>query len=111
MAGIYIHVPFCKSKCTYCDFASFPKEIGKAEVYFACLYKVIKGKAHLLSGKKINTVYFGGGTPSFVEPKYIYGALKLIYTIFDVDKNVIGTSVADLKVLDYADILPFIEKF
>ena len=87
MAGIYIHIPFCKSKCTYCDFASFPKEIGKAEVYFACLYKEIKGKAHLLKGKKINTVYFGGGTPSFVEPKYIYGALKLIYTIFDVDKN------------------------
>ena len=87
MAGIYIHVPFCKSKCTYCDFASFPKEIGKAEVYFACLYKEIKGKAHLIKDKKINTIYFGGGTPSFVEPKYIYGALKLIYTIFDVDKD------------------------
>ena len=33
MAGIYIHVPFCKQKCTYCDFASYPKEIGKAESY------------------------------------------------------------------------------
>ncbi|MBO5888686.1 MAG: radical SAM family heme chaperone HemW [Clostridia bacterium] len=87
MAGIYVHIPFCKSKCTYCDFASFPKEIGKSEAYFACLYKEIKGKAHLLKGKKINTVYFGGGTPSFVEAKYIYGALKLIYMIFDVDKN------------------------
>ncbi len=87
MAGIYIHIPFCKSKCTYCDFASFPKELGKAEAYFACLYKEIKGKAHLLKGKKINTIYFGGGTPSFVEPKYIYGALKLIYMVFDVDKN------------------------
>ncbi len=87
MAGIYIHIPFCKSKCTYCDFASYPKEIGKAEAYFACLYKEIKGKANLLANKTINTIYFGGGTPSFVEPKYIYGALKLIYSIFTVDKN------------------------
>lgn len=87
MAGIYIHIPFCKSKCTYCDFASFPDEIGKAEAYFACLYKEIKGKAYLLKDKKVNTIYFGGGTPSFVEPKYIYGALKLVYTLFDVDKN------------------------
>ena len=87
MAGIYIHIPFCKSKCTYCDFASFPKEIGKAEMYFAMLYKELKHKSYLLKDKTVNTIYFGGGTPSFVEPKYIYGALKLIYTIFDVDKN------------------------
>ena len=40
MAGLYLHVPFCKQKCTYCDFASFPKEIGKAESYFACLYSL-----------------------------------------------------------------------
>ena len=42
MSGIYVHIPFCKSKCTYCDFASFPNEIGKLEIYFACLYKEIK---------------------------------------------------------------------
>ena len=87
MAGIYIHIPFCKSKCTYCDFASFPNEIGKAEAYFACLYKEIKARAELYKDKEVNTIYFGGGTPSFVEPKYIYGALKLIYTTFNVNKN------------------------
>ncbi len=87
MAGIYIHVPFCKQKCSYCDFASFPKEIGKAEVYFACLYKELKGRSVALKDKSFNTIYFGGGTPSFVEPKYIYGALKQIYSCFNVDKN------------------------
>ena len=87
MAGIYIHIPFCKRKCTYCDFASFPNEIGKAELYFAMLYKELKHKAYLLKDKKVSTIYFGGGTPSFVEPKYIYGALKQIYNLFDVDKN------------------------
>ena len=45
MAGIYIHVPFCKQKCTYCDFASFPREIGKAEAYFACLLKEIDSRS------------------------------------------------------------------
>ncbi|MBQ3235728.1 MAG: radical SAM family heme chaperone HemW [Clostridia bacterium] len=87
MAGIYVHVPFCKQKCSYCDFASFPREIGKAEAYFACLYKELKARSLSLKDKKFSTVYFGGGTPSFVEPKYIYGALKQIYTCFNVDKN------------------------
>ncbi len=87
MAGIYLHIPFCKSKCTYCDFASFPKEIGKAELYFACLYKELKARENLLKDKVVDTIYFGGGTPSFVEPKYIYGALKQIYTLFKVNKD------------------------
>ena len=87
MASIYVHIPFCKSKCTYCDFASFPHEIGKQELYFGCLYKEIKGRAHEINGSEISTIYFGGGTPSFVEPKYIYGALKLINSIFKVKKN------------------------
>ena len=87
MAGIYIHVPFCKSKCTYCDFASFPKEIGKAEAYFACLYKEIKGRSGSLKDKKWNTVYFGGGTPSFVEPKYIYGAMNALARDYNISKN------------------------
>ena len=87
MAGLYIHIPFCKSKCTYCDFCSYPSEISKAELYFACLYKEIKHRASELKGKVINTIYFGGGTPSFVEPKYIYGALKQIYNCYNVSST------------------------
>ena len=87
MFGIYIHIPFCKSKCTYCDFCSYPKEIGKKEAYFACLYKELKARSATLSDKVVSTIYFGGGTPSFVDAKYIYGTLKLIYSTFKVDKN------------------------
>ena len=87
MAGIYIHIPFCKSKCTYCDFASFPKEIGKAEAYFACLYKEIKGRSESLKGKKFNTVYFGGGTPSFVDAKFIYGAMNALARDYGISEN------------------------
>ena len=86
MSGIYVHIPFCKSKCTYCDFASYPREISKADLYFACLYKEIKARAESLKDYVFDTVYFGGGTPSFVEEKYIVGALRQIknyYTLTD----------------------------
>lgn len=84
MAGIYVHVPFCKSKCTYCDFASFPNEIGKTESYFACLYREIQGRGIAYGKKQINTIYFGGGTPSIVDPKFISGAIKQIKKCFNV---------------------------
>ncbi|MBQ8427108.1 MAG: radical SAM family heme chaperone HemW, partial [Clostridia bacterium] len=87
MAGIYIHIPFCKQKCTYCDFASFPKELGKAESYFACLYREIKGRAEQLKDKTFDTVYIGGGTPSVVDAKFIAGALKQIKNCFNLSKN------------------------
>lgn len=78
MAGIYIHVPFCKQKCTYCDFASYPRELQKAELYFGLLYKEARSRSMELKGKTFDTVYFGGGTPSFVDPKYILGCMRLI---------------------------------
>lgn len=87
MAGIYIHIPFCKQKCTYCDFASYPNQMAKAELYFGCLYKEIKAKKDLLKGKKINTIYFGGGTPSYVDAKYILGAIRQIKNFYDVADN------------------------
>ena len=87
MSGIYIHIPFCKSKCTYCDFASFPKEIGKTESYFACLYRETEGRGRALSGKTFDTVYFGGGTPSVVPAKFIAGELKQIRKFFDLADN------------------------
>lgn len=87
MPGIYVHIPFCKSKCTYCDFASYPDEIGKAEAYFACLYKEMKGRSQTLKNITFDTIYFGGGTPSFVEPKFIYGAMKQLSTLFSIKPN------------------------
>ena len=87
MAGIYIHVPFCKQKCTYCDFASYPKEIGKAESYFACLYREMKGRAEQFKDKVFDTVYIGGGTPSVVDAKFIVGALKQVRNCFSLVKN------------------------
>lgn len=84
MAGIYIHVPFCKQKCTYCDFASYPREVGKTELYFGCLYKEMKSRSMALKNKTFDTVYFGGGTPSFVDAKFILGCMRLIKKYFNL---------------------------
>ena len=87
MPGIYVHVPFCKSKCAYCDFASYPKELSKCDLYFACLYKEIKGRSESLKNYVFDTIYFGGGTPSFVEPKYLVGAMRRIRECFNIAEN------------------------
>ncbi len=69
MAGIYIHIPFCKHKCTYCDFTSFPNRLNFAEAYLACVIKEIEMRGEQLKEKTFDTVYIGGGTPSVVDPK------------------------------------------
>lgn len=110
MSGIYIHVPFCKSKCTYCDFASFPKEIGKTESYFACLYREIEGRGRQLAGRVFDTVYIGGGTPSVVPSKFIMGAIRQVKKFFTLSDNAEITielnpgTVDEQKIKDYKSV-------
>lgn len=87
MPGIYIHIPFCKQKCSYCDFCSFPDKTGYAEAYMACLYKEMELRKEQLKDYTFDTVYFGGGTPSFIDPKYIYGAVNQILKCFRLTKD------------------------
>lgn len=87
MAGIYLHIPFCKQKCSYCDFCSFPNRSELAEAYMACLIKEIEMRGNQLDRMTFDTVYFGGGTPSFIDPDYIYGAMKQIVKCFRLAKN------------------------
>lgn len=87
MAGIYIHIPFCRQKCSYCDFVSFPDKIGYAEAYMACVYKELKMRGEELKGRVFDTVYFGGGTPSYIPPKLILGAMNRIRECFTLSGN------------------------
>ncbi len=82
MSGIYAHIPFCKQKCTYCDFTSFPNKLNFAEAYMACLYREVKERGRMLAKKKFDTVYIGGGTPSIIDPKYILGLMNAIRGAF-----------------------------
>ncbi len=87
MAGIYIHIPFCRQKCSYCDFVSFSDKIGYAEAYMACVYKELKMRGEELKGRVFDTVYFGGGTPSYIPPKLILGAMNRIRECFTLSGN------------------------
>ena len=71
--SLYIHIPFCKSKCAYCDFASFPGRERCGEAYFAALCGEIRAAGD--DTHRVETVFFGGGTPSLVPEAYIAGAL------------------------------------
>lgn len=67
--GIYIHIPFCKQKCYYCDFISYTNKSDFIEKYINCVIKEIE--SYKFEGYQITTIYIGGGTPSFVDNKYI----------------------------------------
>ncbi|MDR0412994.1 MAG: radical SAM family heme chaperone HemW [Dysgonamonadaceae bacterium] len=68
MAGIYLHIPFCKTRCTYCDFFSSTNRNGKGE-YIEALCTELHTRNDYLKGQPVETVYFGGGTPSQLEAK------------------------------------------
>ena len=75
--GIYIHIPFCKKKCFYCDFTAFPNLESRIDSYFENLKKEIK-----LYQKnmyiKVDSIYIGGGTPTYVDYKYIEEIVDLL---------------------------------
>lgn len=87
--GIYIHIPFCKQKCKYCDFTSFSCMEDKYDEYFKYLQQEISEKSEELSNEEIeiDTIYIGGGTPSIVPAEYIEGIIKLLSVKFKVSKN------------------------
>ncbi len=98
MTGIYIHVPFCKSKCNYCDFYSVCNE-ELQDSYFSKLYEEIRSYREF--GKiKVDTVFFGGGTPSLPDEKYIIKALDEINLVFDLSGNAEITLEANPRTFD-----------
>lgn len=90
MLGVYIHIPFCASKCSYCDFYSLAHKEDLMDKYQKALLRHIEESVPQMAPYYIDTVYFGGGTPSF------YGAKRLC-ELFDALKN-------NAKVLKSAEV-------
>ena len=86
MAGLYIHIPFCKSKCGYCGFYSLPS-VKLKEQFLEALGKEIVLRKDYLDGKTINTIYFGGGTPSLLSVTEIDDLLHRINGHYPVASN------------------------
>ena len=76
--GVYVHIPFCIKKCSYCDFVSYPNQYEKQEEYIKKLIKEIEENQKLLEDNEITTIYFGGGTPSYIKPELIKMILEKI---------------------------------
>ena len=86
--GIYIHVPFCRSKCQYCDFYSLStKEDKLFDGYLDAVCDHIKEAGELAPGYRVDTIYFGGGTPSFFGADGMAVILTTIRRNFDVDNH------------------------
>lgn len=86
MAGIYIHIPFCKQACNYCDF-HFSTSLQNKDAFLKALHKEIALQKNYLGTQKISTVYFGGGTPSLLEKDELLRIFDVIHKYFDVDPS------------------------
>lgn len=82
--GIYIHVPFCRSKCYYCDFNSYSGRDHLAGSYFSALFTEMANRADSIRNRPVSTVFIGGGTPTLVEPHYIAGMLEVCSRHFNL---------------------------
>ena len=83
MAGIYIHVPFCKRKCGYCNFYSTTR-LELKDIYLQALKKELNDRRHYLNGEAVQTIYFGGGTPSLLESEEIQSVISTIRQLHTV---------------------------
>ena len=105
MAGIYVHIPFCKQSCYYCNFHFSTSDKKRGEVLNAIELEIAQ-KARL-SDEKISTIYFGGGTPSILDVKQINSIINKIYKEFKVEENAEITLEAnpdDLKINKVIDL-------
>ena len=86
-AGIYIHIPFCRSRCSYCDFATGMYSADLAERYVLSLAKEIAAFTSPTEPPEIDTIYFGGGTPSMLSPGQLETLLNAVHRRFTVSAN------------------------
>lgn len=85
--GFYLHIPFCKSKCIYCDFNSFAQKDDCIEPYIKAVKKEIEEYAKQNKDVLIKTIYIGGGTPSYIKEKYIKEIIETIRSNFEIIPN------------------------
>lgn len=85
--GIYIHWPFCLSKCPYCDFYSVVKDIPQKKIIDEYI-EDLEFYNSFTQNRNITSIFFGGGTPSLIEPKYIALIIDKIHSLWHISGNV-----------------------
>ena len=108
--GIYVHIPFCKSKCYYCDFISYSSKECIWDKYINALIQEIKHNSYKLKEKNITTIYIGGGTPSIINSENIIKIIKTIKENYNVINDCEITievnpgTVTKEKLIDYKNV-------
>lgn len=95
--SVYIHIPFCKQKCLYCDFNSFQNKEFLIDDYMKALYK----ECAKFSFNELETIYIGGGTPSFIDSKYIVDLLKMLPKAREITVEMNPCTVTKEKLINY----------
>src|SRR5580693_4735181 len=86
MAGIYLHIPFCKQACLYCNF-HFSTRMSSRNDFVKALLKEITLRKEYLGGELIETIYLGGGTPSLLTSGELEMIFEKLLLEFNIDKN------------------------
>ena len=87
MAGVYVHIPFCASRCLYCDFFSTTESEKRESYVDALLHEMQCRKEELSAAQHVETIYIGGGTPSQLSIDNLKRLFDGIYSIYDVNEN------------------------
>ena len=86
-AGIYLHIPFCKTKCIYCDFYSVTKREDSISKFIDCLVKEIELNKNKLTNYDFDTIFFGGGTPSVLTETQLEKILNALHKYYKLNQN------------------------
>lgn len=86
-AGIYIHVPFCRARCSYCDFATGAYDASLADAYVRALGREVESFERDAAREEVDTIYFGGGTPSLLTPAQVSRVLAAVRRRFRVSEG------------------------
>jgi oxygen-independent coproporphyrinogen III oxidase len=110
MAGVYLHIPYCKVKCHYCDFHFSVQTDSKGRMVDSLVQEIEQQKAFFSLDTIVNTIYFGGGTPSIITPEELNLLIKQVYKNFAVSNKVEITvecnpdDLNEVKLRAYRDI-------
>ena len=86
LAGIYIHIPFCKTRCSYCDFFS-STDYSTASRYVNAICRELEVRKSDLPNETIQTIYFGGGTPSQLSIEQFERIFRVIQSNYSIESN------------------------
>ena len=98
--GLYIHIPFCRQKCLYCDFPSWAGKESQMQAYVDALTKEITNRGKEYSGRKVVSVFFGGGTPTTLSIPMLEQLMQAVFENWDIAEDAEITTEANPGTLD-----------